>query len=230
MSESPIVNQLTGPQSIDAEPSALCTLGHPPLVMTGSIIWILRRHFAQSRNIVDPDLKDYVWDEGVTESKITIESVSRWTGTPTQAVQQRPGIYIKRNKYGRVKLGIGDRYMLGSNSTVASLDGSPHNAIDSGTRYGVIIVGSHTIFCVGASGAEAEAIGTEVFFELMEFTPLIRRDLHLNKVDVMEAGGLSKLEESEEHFVVPVTLTYAFNHDWALRQDAPRLKSVTLTA
>lgn len=228
--ELPIVDQLTEPQWIDTEPSALCTIGHPPLVMTGAIIWILRRHFAQPGNIVDPELQAYVWDADVTASKIAIESVSQWPGEPTQAVQRRPGIYVKRNSYGRVKLGIGDKYMLGRRSGVDNISSLTDNAIDTGTQYGVIIVGSHTVFCIGGTGAEAEAVGTEVFFELMEFTPLIRRDLALNKVDVMEAGGLSKLEESSEHFVVPVTMTYAFNHDWSLRQDAPMLKSVTLTA
>lgn len=224
----PAVPKTGEPESIDSTFSALCTIGRPPLVMTGSVIWILRRHFSQPNYIVDPNLNKYLWNKDSTKSGITIESVVQWPGAPTQTVQQRPAIYVKRNTYGRVKLGIGDAYQLGTNSSVDKLDDVGDNSIDTGTMYGVVIAGSHTVFCLGSTGAEAESVGTEVFFELLEFTPIIRKDLGLNKFQVMEMGGIAKLEESHEHWVVPVTVTYAFNHDWMLYQDAPLLKTVSL--
>jgi len=227
MSETPIY--LNIPQWIDPEPSALCTIGRPPLVMTGAMLWILRRHFADENNIVDPNLKAYLWHKEATDTSIMIEAVTKWAGQPTQIVQSRPAILVKRNTYGRVKMGLGDKYMSGGKSPVDNLDNLGDNALDTGTRFEVLIAGSHTVFCLGGTGAEAEAVGTEVFFELLEFTPLIRRDLGLNKFQVMELGGVSKLEESKEHWVVPVVVTYAFNHTWTLTEDAPKLKGVTLT-
>jgi len=218
------------PQMLDKNPSALCTIGRPPLVMTGSILWILRRHFGNPAWIVDEDLKDYVWTDNTVTNKIAIEPITKWPGEPTQALQRRPAVYVKRNTYGRVKLGIGDKYQMGAKPTIDKSVLSGDNAIDSGTMYGVILAGSHTVFCIGGTGSEAEAVGTEVFFELLEFSPVIRKDLGLNKFYVMEIGGISKLEESHEHWVVPVTVTYAFNHDWALKQDLPLLKTISLTA
>ena len=216
-------------QYIDPEPSALCSIGRPPLVMTGALLWILRRHFATANYIVDPDLSKFLWTPDSTTSQLMIEPVTKWHGAPTQTLQSRPAVLVKRNTYSRIKLGIGDRHMSGGKPVVDNLDEVGDNAVDAGVKFEVIIAGSHTVFCIGNTGAEAEAVGTEVFFELLEFTPLIRRDLGLNKFQVMEIGGLNKLEESNEHWVVPVTVTYMFNHVWELNEDAPKLKGVTLT-
>lgn len=218
------------PQFIDPEPSALCTIGRPPLVMTGALLWILRRHFANADYIQEPVLKDYTWNKDATKAQIMIESITKWQGAPTQTMQMRPAIFVKRNTYGRVKLGIGDRYQGSGVKPEVDNEGQlSDNAVNSGAKFEVIVAGSHTVFCIGGTGAEAEAVGTEVFFELLEFTPLIRRDLDLNKFQVMEMGSVSKLEESKEHWAVPVVVTYAFNHVWTLKQDAPLLKSVSLT-
>ena len=229
MSETPIYNFT--PQFLDPEPSALCTLGHPPLVMTGALLWILRRHFSNTDYIQEQALKAYTWSRTAEESKVMIESITKWQGAPTQTLQMRPAIFVKRNTYGRVKLGLGDKYQgSGVKPEVDNLDQLSDNAVNSGSKFEVIVAGSHTVFCIGGTGAEAEAVGTEVFFELLEFTPLIRRDLDLNKFQVMEMGGVSKLEESKEHWAVPVVVTYAFNHVWTLKQDAPTLKGISLTA
>ena len=225
--ETPIYRDL--PQYIDPEPSALCSIGRPPLVMTGALLWILRRHFANANYIQDSMLKQFIWNRTSTDSQIMIEAITKWPGAPTQTMQSRPAIYVKRNTYSRVKLGIGDRYMQGGKSAVDNLGLLSDTTLDSGAAFEVIVAGSHTVFCIGGTGAEAESVGTEVFFELLEFTPLIRRDLDLNKFQVMEMGGVSKLEESKEHWVVPVVVTYMFNHTWTLKEDAPKLKGISLT-
>jgi len=226
---SPITGVID-PQWVDSEFSALCTIGHPPLVMTGVLLWVIRRHFSDPAQIVDASLKDYIWNSETEASRIAIESVTKWPKSPTQAIQRRPGIYVKRNRYGRIKLGIGDKHMLGTRSSIDKSNIVTDNAVDNGYRYEVIIAGSHTVFCIGGTGAEAETVGTEVFFELVEFAPLIRKDTNLNRFEVMELGGIGKLEESREHWVVPVVVTYAFNHVWQLTPEALKLKGITLTA
>jgi hypothetical protein len=226
----PIIDQLRAPQWIDDTCSALCTIGRPQYVLSGALLWILRYHFAQASNIVDKDLKEYIWTSAVETSKITIEPVTKWNGPNTQAVQSRPAIYVKRNTYGKMKLGIGDKYQLGSNTRVDNSNPVRNNTFDTGTSYGAVIAGSHTIFCLSATGADAEAVGTEVFYELLEFSPLIRRDLDLHKFEVMEVGSIAKLEESNEHWLVPVTVNYMFAHDWVLSKDALPLKSMSLSS
>ena len=80
----PVTGQITTPQWIQEEPSALCTLGRPPLVISGALLWIVRRHFSDPQMIVDPDLKDRVWSRDVETSQITIEPVTKWPGSPAK--------------------------------------------------------------------------------------------------------------------------------------------------
>jgi hypothetical protein len=91
-------------------------------------------------------------------------------------------------------------------------------------------VGSHTLFCLGArSGAQAEALATEVRKEMAEFGPAILRTFCLHRFGVVEVGPISELEESTENFVVPVTVGWAFVERWQLLQQAPRLKRISLS-
>jgi hypothetical protein len=158
-----------------------------------------------------------------------IEPVTKWPDAPTQALQQRPAVYIKRNTFSTIKVGIGDKYMIGTKGRVDTDEPIGHNTVDGSTMFGTLLGGSYTYFCIGNTGAAAEAVGTEMYFELLEFSPLIRRDFSFNRFQVMEMGGVSKLEESDEHWVVPVTVALAAAHDWGLRAELPYYKATSLS-
>jgi len=192
------------------------------------LLWLMRRHFADADYIVNEDLKEYVWTPNTTTSQIGIEPITKWNGQPTQALQQRPAIYIKRNAYSNSRIGIGDKYMMGTKGRVDNADDVGHTTVNGSTMYGTLLLGSYTLFCIGQTGAAAEAVGTEAYFELLEFAPLISRDFGFNKFQVMEMGSINKLEESAEHWVIPVTVACAHAHDWELKSDLPYFKSVSL--
>jgi hypothetical protein len=198
--------------------------------MTGMLIWILRRHFANPGNIVEEELRDKIWRDG-NDQGIAIDSATKFFGTPTQNIQQTPAIAIKRNTFKGTKLGIGDRYQGGIVGIRPGTRGSDHDfAVDSRQRHGVLIVGSHTVFCIGGRAGEAELVGTEAFFELLEFKQQIREDFGLTRLEIGELGGISKLEESDEHWAGPIVVSWAFRHDWMITPIGLPLKTVSINA
>ena len=61
------------------------------------------------------------------------------------------------------------------------------------------------------------------------FGPVIQRTLRLHRFSVTEVGAIAELEEATENFVVPVTVGYAYEQNWLIRQQAPTLRSVSLS-
>jgi len=221
-------------QLLDSTPSALCSTSKQPLNMTGAVAYILRRHFSDAARIKDEDLRAYLWKPqpadttaAASGSEILIEPLAKLTGQPSQYLQQRPAALVKRNKWGSTKLGIGDRYS-GVRKTADLSKRDYDYALDSSQRYEILIAGSHTVFCIGGTPAEAEAVSTESFFELLEFAQVIRRDLGLNYFKVNGIEPVSRLEESHEHFVAPIVLSYTFFHGWRLRDESVTLGSFSL--
>jgi hypothetical protein len=180
--------------------------------MTGVFRDILSRHFSQASTIEEPDLRHLVWSTDATTG-ILIETVHRWL---PQMTEKRPAVIVRRNAYQNQRRGIGDKHQGPSVDDT----GDPH--------YTTYWAGSHTLFCIGASGAQAELLSTEVQRELTEFGPIILCVLGLMRFQVTQVGGVSILEEAQENFVVPVTVGYAYEERWAIRPQAARLKSISL--
>ena len=130
--------------------SSFCSLLGRPQLMTGIFRDILMRHFYSAGHIEDPNLRQLVWRPGET-TDILIESVYRWR---PELTEHRPGVLIKRNAMQNERRGIGDRHQ----GQVTDMYGHEH--------YATFWVGSHTLFCIGGSGAQAELLGTEVQREL----------------------------------------------------------------
>lgn len=192
--------------------SSICSLLARPIVLTGFMRDFMVRHF-QEGNIEEPALRHLVWRNALT-TNILIESIHRWR---PQLTESRPAVIIKRNAYSNRRVGIGDR-MQGN---PADRVGDPH--------FATYWMGSHTLFCIGATGAQAELLGTEVQRELCQYTYLIQQALGLHRFQVTDVGEIGELEESTENFVVPVTVGYAFEDRWVLQQQAPPLSSVSLS-
>ncbi len=189
--------------------SNLCTKGWRPIMLTGLLRDLLVTHF-QPRLIEDADLRDLIWREDAAETKILIESVYRWRGDLTGF---RPAILLKRNAYRNYRLGIGDRIGADGRGMVS---------------YSTFWVGSHTVFCLHESGAGVEILSTEVQRELTEFAPEVRKALGLKKWSVTEVGDIAEVEEARESFVVPITVGWAYEQNWTLEQESPKLRRIAL--
>lgn len=191
--------------------SSLCATLPTPIILTGLFRDVLCRHFIQADNIQDPQLQGLVWTNN-DQTGILIESIHRWLPATTG---KRPAIIIKRNAYRNSRATIGDRYQ-----------GTPGDQ-EGNYRYTTHWAGSHTLFCLGRSGAQAELLSTEVQRELTQFAPELLSLPYLHRLQVVEVGEISEVEEAHEHFAVPVTVLYQYEQNWKIRLQAPRLMQVS---
>lgn len=190
--------------------SSLCSTGWRPVLLTGFFRDFLVRHFATPLNIETPDLRHITWtaDE---RTGILIESVFRWRGS---LVEKRPAVIIKRNAYRNLRVAIGD--------FAGVVD-------EKGFReYATLWVGSHTLFCIHGTGAATEILATEVQREVTQFAPVIKQDLQLIALAVSEVGAISEVEEASEHFVVPITVGWAYQERWKITLDSRPIRSISL--
>lgn len=208
--------------------SSLCTTGHPANVMTGILLRLLQEHFAsplglEYNGVNEPgprSLENYIWTNVVETTRIQILPV--WLYNP-QDIQRRPGLYVKRNGLKPERLGIDDGF---TTAPVRNPDGTIQRI--PGEYKSKLIIGSHTVFCVGGTGAEAELLGMEVFNHFDQFGSVIRRNMNMHRFGVTEVGEVSLLDEFDQHFVVPVVCGHAVASAWRIDVVAPWLKTLAI--
>lgn len=201
------------PQFFGTTVSNLCSVLPRPLIITGLLRELMVRHFSKAEYIETPELAHLLWQSG-EKTPILISSITKWEPETTE---RRPAIIIKRNSYRNRRMGIGDRNQ------------GPSTDRFGDNHYTTFWVGSHTLFCIARSGGQAELLATEVQRELHQFHPLIRRSALLHRFQVTEVGAIAEVEEATENFVVPVTVSYAYEDRWVLSQEAPVLRSLRLS-
>jgi hypothetical protein len=193
--------------------SSLCAVGITRLLLTGIFLDIMRQVFASSDYIEDGLLRpDLVWNPGDTTG-ILIESVTAWKPRLTE---KRPAIIVKPNSWTNMRRGIGDLRQ----GPPADHQGNQHFI----THW----VGSHTLFCIGNSGAQAEILAAETQHHITQSALVIAKSVGLQRLQVLEIGPVSELEEATETFSVPVTAGYGVEQKWILRQQAPRINRLSL--
>ena len=175
--------------------------------LNGAFVTIIRRHFATAENIEVPELRHYVWNTDDKLSKILIEPVYRWN--PTN-IQQRPAVIVKRGPWKMGQLGLGNR-LLGS----VEPDGYTEDS------HIISVTGTHSFFCMGTTGLEAEEIAQEVVNVLMGFLQVIREQFCLGRFNVGDIGPVSKIDECQDHFATPVNVEYMSQWNWKLLRQAP---------
>ena len=198
--------------------SYLCDNGWQPLLITGFLRDLLVRQWANPQNIVSPEMKQYVWSEQAS-SGILIESVHRYRA---DIIEKRPAIMIKRNSFRNMQIGFAGQ-SLGAGLAAYS------NEKGAISRHATLFTGSHTLFCIHGTGASAEILASEVMGHLVACLYPIRRHLGLRQFSVTEVGAIQELEESNENYVVPITVGWGYEHTWQLREESLPLQSVSLT-
>ena len=217
-----------GPTLVDFEEwSSLCSTGHTPNIITGAILRFLQEHFSRESNIENDVLKQKIFTpqpadttEGLVPTGILIDPIYKWN---TESFAQRLAIYVKRNGIRIERYGINDGMTTG-----LGRDDEGNVKTYEGDNHVVGALGSHSIFCIGRSGAEAEVLGSEVFREIQHFAPVLRRDLKVRKLAVTEVTEIQQLAEHDQHFVVAVILAWGYFEKWRLVPEAPWLKGFSI--
>ena len=92
------------------------------------------------------------------------------------------------------------------------------------------MAGSHTIFAVAREPAQAELLGNEVSMRLVQYQQAIQNDFGFNRFRVAEIGALTKIEEANETFAVPITVAYTYVDAWSIWVSSPYLKRLVVRA
>jgi hypothetical protein len=213
--------------------SSLCSSRHPANVMTGIWTRALREHFSSVDNLQfngfdelteegKPvlQLQNYLWSPDNTKTKIQIQPVWEYN---SQDIQRRPALYVKRNAVKFERLGLDDGWTTGPVK-------NEHGQVERvpGEYHSKLVLGSHTVFCVGQTGAETEMLAQEVTNHILEFGPRLRVELKLMRVTLAEVGELAVLDEFVEHFVVPVVIAYGIAKSWRIIEIQPFLKTLSI--
>ncbi len=191
--------------------AALCSVGATPHLITGYLRQWLQSHFGSADTIEQKILRSKIWKLVRTENGIEIESITRWKPSTTEF---RPALVIARNDWNNLRFGIEDR-MMGD--------------LTANDNFATYFNGSHTVFCVSTLAEEAEILGLETYRELLQFGPVVRKELGLKRVQMAQLGKLFEMEEAESHYAVPITLAYAAEERWRIETIAPFLKKVVLS-
>jgi len=199
---------------VPEDPSSICSTGLMPHILTGIFLQLIRHHFSEAGNIVQQALRKYTWNKDAKQTQIAITAVYNWD---PRTIQQRPAVMVKRGPLKTHKMSIGD-----------ILHGAPDQDGYTAEKMMVAFTGSHTFFCCGRNGIEAEEIGAEVAYELLEFSQVIREQFNLMTFSLFEIGQVHRLHESHEHFAVPVTVAYGYSHGWTIQLQRPIWMSVGL--
>jgi len=175
--------------------------------MDGLMKQLLIDHFANPDNIEHVEFRDRVWKPAACETGILIELAPAWNPTNES---KRPAVIIKRNDWTCIKRGTFD------NTSGSTAEGDRKH-----TKY---MKGSHTLFAICKKWAEAEILAAEVYRHMMHYSPVFRYYFNMMMFELVQIGQVHEIEECEEHWAVPITVSYAWEETWILRQHAPRLK------
>ena len=85
------------------------------------------------------------------------------------------------------------------------------------------------MFCIHGTGASVDILATEVQRELTGFSSIVRTFLGLEKFQVTEVGPISEVEEAREHYVVPVTVGWAYQENQTVRAESLPLRRFPLS-
>lgn len=204
--------------------SSLSVTGLQLNIITGIFLQVLREHFISPDRIENEYLKGCIWlhkeDDPVTtdpaRSKILIDPVYRWNRTSTQ---KRPAILVKRGGQQSTRVGITMNRTFGLGES---------DYPEAGSKHSVFLHGTHSILCIATDGGIVEILGSEVSRHFIQFAPVIKKEFKFKEFEFAQIGEVGVLEEDKENYVVPIVIKYAYDNNWKLAKQEPRLKSFEL--
>lgn len=179
--------------------------------LEGVLIDVIRRIFATPDVIENPRLRGLTWLP-TDHTNILIESVFNWKPNVTDL---RPAILVRTNRFAGNKRAIGHRQQRMDNV------GNPH--------FTKLWAGSYTMFCIDQDDIRVEHIASLVRRHLDAFQTVFQLNIRrLKQFDVLEDGQCGILEASDQHKIVPISLSVVYDESWVLEARVPRLKGIVV--
>ena len=225
--------------------------GPSPFLLSGVFLRLLQYHFSSPDNIEETLLKGYIWtpsDKGCIgtgtppeESSSSSEETNplgecsepatatyQYTAgsklaikpsysTDTASIQQVPALYVKREPFQVDTISMLDRALPGLNQ----------HGVYEGTDHNVTVSGSHSIICRGSKGAEADLLGQEVYFRMLHYQQVIKRDFQLGKLMARSVSEVrQRTDEAQSTFYTVVRMEWAYVYRWRVIPESPIMKRV----
>lgn len=191
------------------------SLGLDYHMLTGFFIDLLRNHFTFNR-ILNPALRELVWKPMPqagpgpnTITKIVIESVYKWDPVLTA---NRPGLFVKFNGQQRQARVIGEEAGRDSRGFV---------------EYMTWWMGAHSVFVVGADGAQVDILAIEVCRFLSHIlTPLLSLQgfEDFTRARVSQVSGAGILKEHRDRFASELSISWCLADRWKIVTDAMTIR------
>ena len=194
------------------EVSDLCKRDTSPQIITGIILQMLVQHFRDPTNMHNPELSNISWSPDPSENKIRITSSTKWS--PEDA-NYLPAIIVSRGDFRFARMAIGDRDVYDNKKSQDEV-------------YTREVTGSHTITCLGGTPTETELLGFEVVQFLTIFSPILRRTTPIYDFQVDGMSKVDPIEEMSNKLGVRITISHKYPWVWAVQEQAPLLKAITL--
>jgi hypothetical protein len=158
------------------------------------------------KNYFSVNSKQFRYSLDSTETKLAIQKSESFNPENTQ---KRPALYVKR---GSIMV---NRDVLG--------DGMDRNPRGEKAMF-VRLSGTITVYCLGRTGGEIDALVAEVMDCVLCFQTLISADFDFLRFKVNSIGEVGILEEYKEIFACPVVLEYDTDINYVLGVEALPIK------
>jgi len=196
------------------------------MLISGIFIQLLRQEYSGG-NVQDDKLDGCRWvpsahdalQEDPAASTILIESVYKWD---VRTIGQRPALLVRRDQQAPQILGISGNRVLTMGTP------SERDMQDWGYEHATPVQGAHTIFAIAREAGQAEVLAQESSAHLRQFGPVFEREFGFLRFHLSQIGAVAQLKESDEHFVVPLKVEYAYYDRWKLIPVAPRFAGVSI--
>ncbi len=206
-------------QRVDRQPSSLSSTGITPVIATGVFVRLLEAHFADPANIRNSQLRAFLWADSDTDIDPLTTRINILPGYKydTRLLEQSPSVFVKRDECMAAKFNL-----AGKATTHLEQNGNYR-----GENHLRVIRGAHSILCCAKGALNSETIAEEVFYRMLEYSPVIQDDLKFGDFEVKSMAPAVKMEDDKDYFVTQVTLVWQIVHSWVLQPIAPILKKVS---
>lgn len=154
---------------------------------------------------------DQTYDLDKTKSSVFVDLGFNWNA---ETVQKRPAVFVTRTDVKYASPVMQGRMGTG-------------NSRESVQRVGVISSMGLVVKCIATNIGFAESWAEYIKQGILPYQWLIQHDFGFMKFRLEEMGEPKMLQESKEHFNVPLFITARFTEGWRIRRDDLKLKTVS---
>lgn len=194
--------------------SKLCPRGLDMRSVERVLFQIVVSHFSLASRIINPDLKDLIFNTNAIATKIRVDLNTTYN---LATAAKLPAVILRRGeqKFGRISLNdAGERRFAPSTGE---------------TSFCRRVEGTHQLLCVSAVPGEAENLANELVDLFTGVSPVLRSELPFADFEVGGVGELQLSDELGNRAVVVVNVVYKYELGWTMVQATPLAVKLSFT-